>query len=198
VGAEVKALLDVLGLDIEAQGRITREAPAVGEGQTGRVVFARLADAKGFRPGDFVRVTVEEPALSRAIRLPAPALSAQNSVLVLGEDDRLEEVEVTLLRRQGDDVIVRGPLAGRDVVATRTPVLGAGIKVRPIRPQTADSEPEAPEMVALDDERRARLVALVEANVRIPGDVKQRMLSRLQAPEVPVEMVQRLEERAGG
>ena len=198
VGAEVTALLDVLGLDIEARGRITREAPAVGEGQTGRLVFARLADARGFRPGDFVRVTVREPALADAIRLPAPALSARNRVLVLDGDDRLEEVEVDLLRRQGDDVIVRGPLAGRDVVETRTPVLGSGIKVRPIRPAEDGAEPEGPAMVVLDDERRARLVAFVEANTRIPGDVKERMLARLQDPEVPADMVASLEDRMGG
>ncbi|MGB3409314.1 MAG: HlyD family efflux transporter periplasmic adaptor subunit, partial [Jannaschia sp.] len=128
VGAEITAVLDVLGLDIETRGRITREASAVGEGLTGRLVFARLDGARGFRPGDFVRVTVEEPALDRAIRLPATALSAQNRVLVLGEEDRLDEIAITLLRRQGDDVLVRGDIAGRDVVAERTPVLGAGIR----------------------------------------------------------------------
>ncbi|PWJ14403.1 efflux RND transporter periplasmic adaptor subunit [Jannaschia seohaensis] len=198
VGAPVAAVLDVLGLDLEATGRITREAPAVGEGQTGRVVFAKLEGARGFRPGDFVRVAVEEPALARAIRLPATALSAQGHVLALGEDDRLEEVEVTLLRRQGDDVIVRGPLAGRDVVATRTPVLGEGIKVRPLRPGSAEETPAGPEMVALDPERRARIVAYIEGNTRMPGDVKQRLLTQLEADEVPAAVVTRIEGRMGG
>lgn len=198
VGAEVTAVLDVLGLDLEAAGRITREAAAVGEGQTGRVVYARLRGARGFRPGDFVRVSVQEPALARAIRLPATALSARGRVLALGEEDRLEEVEVTLLRRQGDDVIVRGPLDGRDVVAERTPVLGAGIKVRPLRPGAAGAEPAAPEMVALDPERRARIVAFIEGNARMPGDVKQRLLTQLQEEEVPAAMVSRIEGRMGG
>lgn len=196
VGAEVTAVLDVFGLDVEAKGQITREAPAVGEGQTGRLVFARLSDARGFRPGDFVRVVVEEPALPRAIRLPATALSAQGEVLVLGEEDRLETVAVDRLRRQGDDVIVRGRIDGREVVAERSPALGAGIRVRPIRPDGA--EPEVAEMVTLDPERRARIQAFVEGNTRIPSEVKARMLTQLQADEVPAAMVSRLESRMGG
>jgi hypothetical protein len=103
-----------------------------------------------------------------------------------------------LLRRQGDDVIVRGPLAGREVVEARTPVLGAGIRVRPLRPEERGAAPEGPEMVALDDERRARLVAYIESSSGMPTDVKARLLARLQAPEVPAEMVARIEGRMGG
>ena len=199
VGAEVTAILDVLGLDIEARGQITREAPAVGAGLTGRQVFAGLSDARGFRPGDFVRVAVQEPPLQNAIRLPATALSAQNRLLVLGEEDRLEEVAVTLLRRQGDDILVQGEIDGREVVAERTPVLGAGIKVRPLRPAAAgEAAPEEPEMVTLDPERRARLVAFIEGNNRMPGDVKQRLLTQLQNDAVPAAMVSRIEDRMGG
>ena len=193
-------MLDVQGLVLNAPGTVTREAPAVGEGQTGRLVFARLQDAQGFRPGDFVRVEVEEPPLAAAIRLPATALSPQNTVLVLGEEDRLEEVSVTLLRRQDDTVLVEGPIDRRDVVAARGPALGAGIRVRPLRPE-ADAEAAAapdPDMVTLDPETRARLKAVVEANARIPGDVKARMLARLDEAQVPAAMVARLEARSGG
>ncbi len=196
VGAPVRAVLDVLGLDVTASGTITREAAAVGEGQTGRLVFATLDDPRGFRPGDFVRIEVEEPPLPRAIRLPARALSAQGEVLVLGDGDRLEQVSVELLRRQGDDVLVRGQIAGREVVTERTLALGAGIRVRPLRNDGSASEQAA--MVALDPERRARLKAIVEANARIPSDVKARMLARLDQDEVPAEMIERLEARAGG
>ncbi|MFO6465810.1 efflux RND transporter periplasmic adaptor subunit [Jannaschia sp. KMU-145] len=195
VGAPVRAVLDVQGLLLEAAGTITRESPAVGEGQTGRLVFARLAGVDGFRPGDFVRVEVEEPALVDAVLLPSTALSAQGSVLVLGAEDRLEAVDVTLLRRQGDDVLVRGEIDGREVVVERGPALGAGIRVRPLR-DGAPPEPE--EMVTLDDETRSRLKAVVEANTRLPDPVKARMLARLDEAEVPAEMVQRLEARSGG
>jgi hypothetical protein len=195
VGAPILAVLEVQGLELTASGTVTREAPAVGEGQTGRLVFAALEDAPGFRPGDFVRVAVEEPPLSGAIALPATALSAQNTVLLLGLEDRLEEVPVTLLRRQGDDVLVAGGIAGREVVAERTVSLGAGIKVSPLRTDQAAPEPSS--TVTLDAERRARLKALVEAG-GMPTDVKERLLTRLDQDEVPAAMVERLESRAGG
>ena len=67
--------------------------------------------------------------------------------------------------------------------------------MRPIRRGAA---PEAPEMVELTDERRAKLVAFVEANSRMPADVKQRVLTRLAEPKVPAQMIQRLESRMGG
>ena len=126
-GAPVRAVLDVLGLEIVAPGHVAREAAAVGEGRTGRLVFAALDGAPAFRPGDFVRVEVREPALDGVAILPSTALSPQERVLVLAEDDRLEEVAVEVLRRQGDDVLIAvGDHAGREVVTARGPALGSG------------------------------------------------------------------------
>ena len=101
------------------------------------------------------------------------------------------------VRRQGDDVLVRARgLAGREVVADRNPLLGAGIRVRPIR---ADAVvPDAPETVRLDEARRAALVAFVEGNQRMPDDVKARLLKTLEQEEVPLQTVERLEGRMGG
>ena len=196
IGVPVRAVLDVQGLELVAEGTVTREAAGVGDGMTGRTVYARLDDARGFRPGDFVRVEVEEPAIADAIRLPATALSAQGDVLVLGAEDRLEAREVTLLRRQGDDVLVAGDIAGLEVVAERTAALGLGIRVRPLRP--GGEAAEAGGTVTLDPERRARIVAYLSANTRIPSDVKARMLSQIEAEEVPVDVVERIESRMGG
>lgn len=199
IGAAVTARLDVFGLDLGASGIISRESAAVGEGQTGRLLFARLEDAVGFRPGDFVTVEIEEPALQNVARLPAAAVDAASTVLVLGTEDRLESADVRLLRRQGDDVLVRAPqIYGREIVAERSPLLGAGIKVRPIRPDGVVAEPEAPAMLALSDERRARLIAFVEANQRMPQEAKTRILTQLQDEEVPIQMVERIEQRMGG
>ncbi|SDZ18307.1 Biotin-lipoyl like [Jannaschia faecimaris] len=195
IGAQIRAVLDVQGLSLAAAGTITRESATVGASQTGRRVFATLDQAKGFRPGDFLRVEVQEPAIEHAIRLPATALSPQSTVLALTEDDRLEEIAVELLRRQGDDVLVSGPLEGRDVVAERTPALGSGIKVRPLRPGAALAPPA---LVTLDPERRARLKAYVQANTRIPEGRKARLLPQLEDKEVPAEIVERLESRMGG
>lgn len=198
VGAEVTASIDVFGISLEAKGKISRESAAVGEGQIGRLLFASLREATGFRPGDFVAVNIVEPPLNRVARLPATAIDATSTVLVLNDEDRLESASVELLRREGDDVIVRGRgLAGRDVIAERTPLLGAGIRVRPIRPDAA-TVPVEPELVTLDPERRAKLVAFVEANAFMPADVKTRVLTQLQEDKVPARVVERIESRMGG
>ncbi len=195
---DVTVTLDVFGTALTASGKLVREGAAVGEGQTGRLLFARLTEARGFKPGDFVTVSITEPPLERVARLPATALNAANEVLLIGDEDRLETMPVTLLRRQGDSVLVRAwGLRDREVVAERTPLLGAGIRVRPLRGDSANV-PEAPEMVELTDERRAKLVAMVEANKRIPKEAKARILDQLAQAKVPARIVERLESRGGG
>ncbi|TCP62863.1 hypothetical protein EV663_101123 [Rhodovulum bhavnagarense] len=197
--APVTAVLDVFGADLVTGGHITRESAAVGEGQVGRLLFARLDVAPGFRPGDFVTVRIEEPVLKGVARLPSSALNAAAEVLVLGEDDRLEAVEVTLLRREGDSVIVRAPgLSGREVVAERSPLLGAGIKVRPIRRGVDAAAQDTPEMVVLTPERRAALIAFVDRNPMMPEDAKARVKAQLEQERVPMKMIERLESRMGG
>ena len=85
----------------------------------------------------------------------------------------------------------------REVVAERTPLLGAGIKIRPVRPDGAEAPPE-PELLALDPERRAKLVAFVEANTFMPDEAKTRVLTALKKDKVPARMVERIESRMGG
>lgn len=201
IGADVTASIDILGVDLEAKGKISRESAAVGEGQTGRLIFARLDSTPGFRPGDFVSVRIEEPPLERVARLPATAVDASNTVLVLGDEDRLETADVAVLRREGDDVIIRArAVNGREMISERTPLLGAGIKIRPIRRDAtgAVEAPEEPEMLSLDPDRRAKLVAFVEDNQRMPAEVKTRILSQLKADLVPAQVVARIEGRMGG
>lgn len=197
--AEMRATLDVAGLDLDARGQITRASAAAGAGATGRLIFASLREPAGFKPGDFVTVAVQEPLLADVIRLPASAVDARQEVLVLDAENRLEALQVTLLRRQGDDVLVRGPIEGRAVVRERSPLLGAGIAVKPIQPGDAQAAAQAgPEMLELTDERRARLVAFVEGNKRMPKEARDRVLARLAEPKVPAQMVARIESRMGG
>ena len=90
-----------------------------------------------------------------------------------------------------------GPV-GREVVATRSPALGAGILVAPIRPDDAETVAAAEDStIPLDPERRARLIAFVQSNSRIPSDVRDRMIEELNQDEVPAQMVDRLESRMG-
>lgn len=202
--ADVAARLGVAGVDLIAQGKIARESAAVGSGQTGRLIYATLEGAHGFRPGDFVTVEIREPRLTGVALLPASAVSSAGTVLVLGDEDRLVEEPIEVLRRQGNEVLVRaGPLAGREVVAERSPTLGAGIRIRPIRAagsgseESAAAQPAEPEMINLDPERRARLIAAIE-RAPIPDDAKERILTQLKEPMVPARMVERIESRMGG
>lgn len=197
--APVQVTLDVAGIDLQATGTISRASVEAGEAQTGRLVFARLDGARGFKPGDFVTVKVEEPELQNVIRLPSSALGADDTVLVLGAGNRLETVSVTVLRRQGDTILVRGDgLESREVVEARSPLLGAGIAVTPLRIGREEAAPAVPEMLELSAERRARLVAFVEANDRMPQEAKARVLAQLAEPQVPAQMVARIESRMGG
>ncbi len=196
INAPVKAALDVSGVNLTATGQITREGATVGAGQTGRLIFARLDDPAGFRPGDFVTVSIDEPPLDNVALVPATAVAADETVLVLGEEDRLQAAAVRLLRRQGDDVIIDvSDVAGATIVAERSPLLGAGIKVRPIRPGAPETLP-APEMITLDADRKAKLLAFV-TDSRMPDDVKARIISQLEQEEVSSETVARLESRMG-
>ena len=196
IGLSVTASLDVDGLDLTASGTIDRIGGSVGEGQTGRQLFARLAAAPGFRPGDFVTLRVREPELPDVAQIPATAVAADGTVLVVTEEDRLQAQPAQVLRRQGDDVIIAAAgLEGATIVTARTPLLGEGIGVRPIVP--AGAEEAAPENVTLDDDRRARLKAFV-TDSRMPDDAKARILAQLDAPQVPAATIARLESRMGG
>jgi multidrug efflux pump subunit AcrA (membrane-fusion protein) len=196
IASNADVSLSVLGTELTSKAVISRDAGAVGDGQTGRLLFAQLDNPIGLKPGDFVVIKVQEPELRFAIRLPGTALDAENAVLVLGEDDRLEKIDVTLLRRQGNDVIVRSrDVVGRDVVAQQTPLLGAGIKVKPLSETDANAPAAEPETVELTQERRAKLIAFVEANGFIPDEAKKRILGQLNQDKVPAKVVERLESR---
>ncbi|WP_300012643.1 HlyD family efflux transporter periplasmic adaptor subunit [uncultured Roseobacter sp.] len=198
ISTAVSATLDVTGVDMQATGVLSRVSAAAGEGQSGRQVFARLERAPGFRPGDFVTVRIQEKPLDNVVRLPASALDASGEVLVLEGENRLVTLPVTLVRRQGDDVLVRGEgLEGRDVVKARTPLLGPGVAVRPLQ-QNADLSVLLPDMLELSEERRARLVAFVQSNDRMPQETKERLLAQLAERQVSARMVARIESRMGG
>ena len=197
MSAPVVVELEAQGLSLTAQGQITRESASVGEGQTGRLLFARLENASGLRAGDFVTIRVIEPALRGVALVPATAIGANDSALMLDAENRLTEVPVDVLRRQGNDVIIRAPaLYGQSIVAERSPLLGAGIAVQPIDPNAQAVVPEPVEMVTLDADRRARLITFVEES-QMPPPVKTRILDQLAQDEVPSDVVTRLEDRMG-
>ncbi len=206
IPARAEVALELGGLEITSPGQVSRVAPSVGEGQSGRLVYAAIEAPRGFRPGDFVIVRITEPELPGVALIPATAVDSAGGVLVLAADDRLEAATVEVVRRQGDSALVRpGALAGREIVAARNPLLGAGIRVRPQRDAPGAAlevpPPAAPELVALDPARRAELIARVEANTMMPPQVRTRILAQLEEETVPARLIERLEQgraRQGG
>ena len=197
--ASLTASLDVFGAEIAVAGSLARVAASVGEAQSGRLIYATLETAHGLRPGDFVTVSIAEPALNAVAVVPAAAVDAAGQALAVGMDDRLEVVAVNVQRKQGNDLIIDASvLAGREIVAERSPLLGAVIKIKPLRAGVATPPDDTAEMISLTPERRAELVAFVQGNTRMPKDAKARVLEQLAQDQVPVEMIARLEQRMGG
>ena len=196
--------LDVFGTEISALGQVNRSSATVGAGLTGRLLFSSLSEGNvsSFRSGDFVTVTLIEPALDNVIELPSNALSGGNRVLVLTDEDRLEEIEVMVLRRNKNDVIIdASKVADKEIVLNRTPLLGAGIKIKPIRPGDSNSEEKKsiePETVTLDEERRQKLISFIEGNGYIPKTAKKKIIKALNEKEVPLKLINRIESRMGG
>ena len=95
------------------------------------------------------------------------------------DEDRLEEIEVMVLRRNKNDVIIdASKVADKEIVLNRTPLLGAGIKIKPIRPGGSNSEEKKsiePETVTLDEERRQKLISFIEGNGYIPKTAKKKI-----------------------
>ena len=193
----ITATLDLAGAAIPVVGRVDRAGAEVGEGQTGRVIYARL-DAEGgraLRPGDFLRVDIREPELTGVAEIPAAAARSDGTMLLLDGPDRLAPHKATILRRQADTLIVADIPEGREYVQRIQPQLGPGVKVKPIRP---GAEIEAVKMITLDDDRRQKLIAAVEGNQRMPAQAKKRVIDRLSQDQVPEETVARIEARMAG
>ncbi|WP_372800073.1 efflux RND transporter periplasmic adaptor subunit [Paracoccus seriniphilus] len=132
-GRPATVVLDGSAGRLTAMARLDRAAASVAEGTTGRVIYASITSGgETMRPGDFVSLEIPEPVLENAAILPATAIGADGSVLVMGPGGRLIAQPVTVLRRQGDDVIIEvtADLHDARIVAERAPQLGAGIRVR--------------------------------------------------------------------
>lgn len=182
----------------EITAKVDRVGGDVGNDQVGRLVYARLVDpdATLVRPGDFVTVQIPERPLANVARIPATAATADGRMLLIGEGNRLEEVQARLLRQQGDDLIVSDVPFGRQYVIARALQLGPGIQVQPVAPRTegeAAPAPLAPEMIVLDDTRRGALIAFVEGNEAMKPESKARVLAELAQPEVPIATVEKFE-----
>lgn len=199
ITSPAKVFMDVSGNKLSADAVLNRDSGSVGAGQTGRVVFAALKEPRGLMSGDFVTLNITEPMQNYVMKFPASSLNASNEILFIGDEERLQSQVVQVVRRQGNDILVRARgIAGKEVVAELTPVLGVGIKVKAVRSDGASKIPEEPATVELSPERRARLIAAIEGNGYIPDDAKQRIVKQLKMEKVPAKVVERIESRMGG
>jgi RND family efflux transporter MFP subunit len=215
VKAPVTVTLQLGERSVEVPGHIDRAAAVVAEGEAGRTLYATLELAPGtvLRPGDFVRVAVQEPDLREVAMVPAAAVSEDGRLLIVGEDERIREIRVRILRRMGNEVVLSGVPFGTDYVRERLPQLGSGLKVSPKRsgdgeisppddgPQTAltpenGGQSSAGDLVALEPERRAALIAQLNSS-DLPDNRKARLLALLNQPMVPKELIERLEQGGG-
>ena len=113
--------------------RIARLEGEIDAASGGVAAFASLdalpADTR-LRAGAFVEVFLEGPEFRDAARLPASAVFDGERVYRIGADDRLEAVEVEVRAREGETLLVQGPLAdGQRIVLTRFPEIAPGVKV---------------------------------------------------------------------
>jgi len=211
---DVTATLDLAGAPITVTGVVDRASAEVGAGQTGREIFARIDpdDARVLRPGDFMRVDIAEPRLEGVAVIPATATTSdpvregaviEDKKMVAITDEERErftkriesnayipkDAKARILKQLQEDEIPEDMYARMG---------GEGRGQGSGRPANGQSETaSAGGSIALDDDRRAKLIAFVEGNKRMPADAKTRVLEQLKADEVPAEMVERIESRMG-
>ncbi len=123
----------------ELPARLDRASAEIAEDKVGRLVFAKLVDPDPsfVQPGDFVTVQIPERPMDGVARIPAAAATTDGRILLIGDDNRLEEAQLTLLRHQGDTIIVADAPFGRHYVTARAQQIGPGIQVTPIAPAPA-------------------------------------------------------------
>lgn len=195
---DVAVSLELDDEPLTISGVIERAGAVIEAGETGRLIYAKVEARKAtlLRPGDFVSVSIVEPAINNVARLPASAVTEEGEVLLV-EDDRLSPITVRILRRLADDVVVAGAPEGATYVSVRSPQLGKGVKVKVIG-EDAPSAPVTADLVTLDPEKQEKMIAWVEGNKRMPDEMKIRILKRLRTGKAPQRMVDRLYQRMGG
>ncbi len=203
----IKVTKDAQENTLTLSGKIQRVGAEVVPGTAGRQVFASLEGNRGgmIRAGDFLMVEIEEGPLKNVAVIPSTALDTNSNLLLIGENDRLQEVKVEVLRRQANKVIVSAVPFGREYVIDRPPYLDDGLRVKPIRSgdlqetSTRSSNiTKKDEMVELSQDERSALIKFVKKNDRMSKDVKETIVKKLEETKVPLSLVNRFKSRMEG
>ena len=133
VGRRLEAVWRTGGTAHSFPARLSRLEGEIDAASGGIAAFASLdtlPEGTRLRAGAFVEVFLEGPELTNTARLPASAVFDGERIYRIGTDNRLEAVVVEVGGREGENLLVQGPLEnGQRIVLTRFPEIAPGVKV---------------------------------------------------------------------
>ena len=201
---DITAYLKLSNNDIPFSGKIERINPEIMNIGSGRKLFAsiNLGENKTLRPGDFVVLEIKEPFLKNITVLPSSAVTIDGKIFILEEDNRLKEIEVTILRRQGNEVIVSGAPTDKEYVMQRSPQLGNGLKIKPLRKKDREISNSVNlsknnELVTISPEKQKKLINILDKLDRMPKSVKDRLYEEINSGKIKAKTLKRLEKNMG-
>jgi len=201
---DITAYLKLSNKDIPFSGKIERINPEIINIGSGRKLFAsiNLGENKTLRPGDFVVLEIKEPSLKNITVLPSSAVTIDGKIFILEEDNRLKEIEVTILRRQGNEVIVSGAPTDKEYVMQRSPQLGNGLKIKPLRKKDREISNSVNlsknnELVTISPEKQKKLINILDKLDRMPKSVKDRLYEEINSGKIKAKTLKRLEKNMG-
>ena len=201
---DITAYLKLSNNDIPFSGKIERINPEIMNIGSGRKLFAsiNLGENKTLRPGDFVVLEIKEPSLKNITVLPSSAVTIDGKIFILEEDNRLKEIEVTILRRQGNEVIVSGAPTDKEYVMQRSPQLGNGLKIKPLRKKDREISNSVNlsknnELVTISPEKQKKLINILDKLDRMPKSVKDRLYEEINSGKIKAKTLNRLEKNMG-
>ena len=201
---DITAYLKLSNNDIPFSGKIERINPEIMNIGSGRKLFAsiNLGENKTLRPGDFVVLEIKEPSLKNITVLPSSAVTIDGKIFILEEDNRLKEIEVTILRRQGNEVIVSGAPTDKEYVMQRSPQLGNGLKIKPLRKKDREISNSVNlsknnELVTISPEKQKKLINILDKLDRMPKSVKDRLYEEINSGKIKAKTMKRLEKNIG-
>ncbi|MDQ0316779.1 efflux RND transporter periplasmic adaptor subunit [Amorphus orientalis] len=132
VGREIDVIWQIGDVRRTYRATINRVGAEISAVRGGIQVYARIAPSAETalpRPGAFVEIRLPGRTFPSSVRLASEVVYGGDTVFVV-RNGRLEPREVTILARDGAEVIVDGGLvAGERVLATRIPGAGEGLLV---------------------------------------------------------------------
>ncbi len=201
---DIIAYLKLSNNDIPFSGKIERINPEIMNIGSGRKLFAsiNLGENKTLRPGDFVVLEIKEPAIKNITVLPSSAVTIDGKIFILEEDNRLKEIEVTILRRQGNEVIISGAPTEKEYVMQRSPQLGNGLKIKPLRKKDKEISNSVNlsknnELVEISPEKQKKLINILDKLNRMPKSVKDRLYEEINSGKIKAKTLKRLEKNMG-